>query len=111
MKTNISRALLILSCVFLFSGMMGCRSDPSRGDEGSKDPSSQGAVTVSPVIRDDSETDDPPAPETVTGEPQTEENGGESNTDQSDSADSEDGSGCDTDPPKDPNQGDWDPQP
>jgi hypothetical protein len=113
MKKRICRALLILSCILLLNALWGCsREQLPQDNEGSKAPTTQMADTDDQDEPSDPATDTPPESETDTREPQTEGNSdGGSETDQDASVDPEEMSDPDAEAPKDPNQGEWDPQP
>lgn len=113
MMKRIYRALLFLSCILLLSAACGCSHEtPRQENGGSKAPTTQSVVTDPHDETSGAATDSLPESETAIQESQTEDNGSEgTDTDQSASADSGESSDRDTDSPKDPNQGEWDPQP
>lgn len=113
MIKRIYRALLFLSCILLLSAACGCSHEtPRQENGGSKAPTTQSVVTDPHDETSGAATDSLPESETAIQESQTEDNGSEgTDTDQSASADSGENSDRDTDSPKDPNQGEWDPQP
>ena len=113
MKKRLCRAWCVLSCVLLLSVMFGCSHEqlPQESEE-SKTPGTQTADIDDRNEPSGTAADSLPESETDIRESQPAGNGGTgSDTDQKPPADPEETSDLDADSPKDPNQGEWDPQP